>query len=105
MSAYDALGPHCTCQQHISAPCTLPQRAPLTRCARDTEDCSGYKCAAFHHWIDADHDGCTTMAGVLKTGAFITPMVSGVSDECRIGGEWHSAYDNTTSTPLICLRL
>ncbi|WP_338704082.1 HNH endonuclease family protein (plasmid) [Streptomyces sp. Q6] len=54
---------------------------------------SGYERTAFHHWVDADHDGCDTRAEVLKAEAFISPQ-SGA--RCKIsGGEWYSSYDNT----------
>ncbi|MFY7626299.1 hypothetical protein [Streptomyces soliscabiei] len=50
---------------------TLPVRDALP--VQD-ENRTGYERSKFRHWIDADHDGCTTRAEVLKAEAVTAPV-------------------------------
>ncbi|MEV6938686.1 HNH endonuclease family protein [Streptomyces sp. NPDC051132] len=71
---------------------TLPVRDALAGLPVLDEDRTGYRRAAFKHWVDADKDGCNTRAEVLKAEAVIAPE-QGV--RCRLtGGEWYSPYDD-----------
>lgn len=54
----------------------------------------GYDRDLFKHWIDADHDGCSTRAEVLLEEATTPPETTG---RCTLtGGAWHSYYDDAT---------
>lgn len=58
------------------------------------EEREGYDRSAFRHWVDADRDGCTTRAEVLKRDATTAPQQAA---RCALsGGSWHSWYDETT---------
>ncbi|MEU1129614.1 HNH endonuclease family protein [Streptomyces sp. NPDC005900] len=64
---------------------------PLAAEARD-----GYVRTAFKHWVDADHDRCTTRAEVLISESRTEPMVEGT---CKVtSGTWFSYYDGQTLT-------
>ncbi|MGW0732993.1 hypothetical protein [Streptomyces sp. NPDC002851] len=57
------------------------------------EDRTGYDRDLFRHWIDADHDGCSTRSEVLLEEAVEAPTVTG---RCTLnGGRWYSWYDDT----------
>lgn len=71
---------------------TLPVRDALAGLPVLAEDRTGYERAQFKHWIDADKDGCSTRAEVLKAEAVIAPTQGA---RCTLsGGEWHSPYDD-----------
>ncbi|WP_437097613.1 hypothetical protein [Streptomyces longwoodensis] len=52
---------------------TLPVREALTQNPVAGENRTGYERSAFKHWVDADRDGCSTRAEVLKAEAVIAP--------------------------------
>nr|WP_218124959.1 hypothetical protein [Glycomyces harbinensis] len=59
-----------------------------------SEDRTGYDRDLFHHWIDADHDGCATRQEVLIAEAVVAPTVD---EDCKVsGGSWYSYYDEVT---------
>lgn len=62
--------------------------------AREHE--AGYDRERFHHWIDADHDGCDTRHEVLLDEAVKKPRQGADCD--LTGGQWRSAYDGKTVT-------
>jgi hypothetical protein len=75
---------------------TLPLRSAVAALPVAPEDRIGYHRDAFRHWIDADRDGCTTRAEVLRDEAVDPPAVTG---RCTLsGGRWYSWYDDTYLT-------
>lgn len=71
---------------------TLPVREALTHIAVADEDRTGYQRSAFKHWVDADRDGCSTRAEVLKSEAVTAPEQG---PRCALsGGQWYSPYDD-----------
>ncbi|MEU7428596.1 HNH endonuclease family protein [Streptomyces sp. NPDC040750] len=71
---------------------TLPVRDALDQLPVRGEDRTGYVRTKFKHWIDADKDGCSTRAEVLKAEAVIAPEQGA---KCQLtGGEWYSPYDD-----------
>ncbi|WDM16520.1 HNH endonuclease [Streptomyces lavenduligriseus] len=71
---------------------TLPVRDALAALPVRDEDRTGYERTKFKHWVDADKDGCTTRAEVLKAEAVIAPEQGA---RCALtGGEWYSPYDD-----------
>uniref|UniRef100_UPI003F498340 HNH endonuclease family protein n=1 Tax=Streptomyces achromogenes TaxID=67255 RepID=UPI003F498340 len=71
---------------------TLPVREALAALPVRDEDRTGYERTKFKHWVDADKDGCTTRAEVLKAEAIIAPEQG---TRCTLtGGEWYSPYDD-----------
>ncbi|MFC5659736.1 HNH endonuclease family protein [Streptomyces nogalater] len=71
---------------------TLPVRDALAALPVRSEDRTGYERTKFKHWVDADKDGCTTRAEVLKAEAVIVPEQGA---RCALtGGEWYSPYDD-----------
>ncbi|WP_079084245.1 GmrSD restriction endonuclease domain-containing protein [Streptomyces longwoodensis] len=71
---------------------TLPVREALTHIAVADEDRTGYQRSAFKHWVDADRDGCSTRAEVLKAEAVTAPEQG---PRCALsGGQWYSPYDD-----------
>ncbi|MEU8955009.1 HNH endonuclease family protein [Streptomyces sp. NPDC048518] len=56
----------------------------------------GYVRTAFKHWVDADHDRCTTRAEVLISESRTEPVIEGT---CKVvAGRWFSYYDGQTLT-------
>lgn len=57
---------------------------------------TGYDRDLFHHWIDADGDGCSTRNEVLLEEADDAPTVG---SGCSLsGGRWYSYYDAVSQT-------
>lgn len=52
---------------------TQPLQAALKALTIKDEDRTGYQRTSFRHWVDADKDGCTTRAEVLKAEALTAP--------------------------------
>ncbi|MES4909192.1 MULTISPECIES: DUF1524 domain-containing protein [unclassified Streptomyces] len=68
---------------------TLTQAITDLPVADESRD--GYDRSKFKHWVDADHDGCSTRSEVLLAEAVEPPTVSA---GCRLsGGRWLSWYD------------
>ncbi|MFJ3673731.1 HNH endonuclease family protein [Streptomyces sp. NPDC090106] len=83
-SAHAAAGPG----DHV----VLPVRDALAALPLAREDRTGYERARFRHWIDADKDGCSTRAEVLKAEALLAPEQGA---RCALtGGRWYSPYDD-----------
>lgn len=71
---------------------TLPLRDAVAALKVADEDRTGYDRNLFHHWTDADRDGCSTRNEVLLQEAVAAPEVTG---RCTLnGGRWHSWYDD-----------
>jgi hypothetical protein len=77
-----------------AAPDTLTEGiAALPQAA---EDRTGYERTKFKHWVDADHDHCTTRSEVLISESRVAPTIEGT---CKVtAGEWFSYYDGKTIT-------
>ncbi|MGW5768735.1 HNH endonuclease family protein [Streptomyces longwoodensis] len=79
-------------QREAGQTVTLPVREALTHIAVADEDRTGYERSAFKHWVDADRDGCSTRAEVLKSEAVTAPEQG---PRCVLsGGQWYSPYDD-----------
>lgn len=60
------------------------------------EDRTGYERTKFKHWVDADHDQCTTRNEVLIAESRTAPTIEG---NCKVtAGQWFSYYDGKTLT-------
>ncbi|MGB8943567.1 MAG: HNH endonuclease family protein [Streptomyces sp.] len=71
---------------------TQPLQAALKSLTIKDEDRTGYERTSFKHWVDADKDGCTTRAEVLKAEALTAPEQG---PKCKLtGGRWYSEYDD-----------
>ncbi|MFH8485308.1 HNH endonuclease family protein [Streptomyces longisporoflavus] len=71
---------------------TKPLMAALKALPVREEDRTGYQRTAFKHWVDADKDGCSTRAEVLKAEALTAPDQGA---KCKLsGGRWYSEYDD-----------
>lgn len=74
----------------------LPLTEAIAKIPTGTEAREGYERDSFHHWIDADQDGCSTRNEVLLDEATKKP---GQGARCALdGGEWRSYYDEETVT-------
>lgn len=74
----------------------IPASASTHQLVVAEDKTTGYKRAAFKHWIDADRNGCNTRAEVLIEEAIEKPMIG---PKCKLtGGKWFSAYDGKTIT-------
>ncbi|WP_369228952.1 HNH endonuclease family protein [Streptomyces sp. R21] len=84
---------------HAAAPgdtVALPIRDALTALLVQGEDRTGYERTKFRHWIDADHNGCSTRSEVLLEEAVTAPEQGA---NCQLtGGTWYSPYDDTYFT-------
>jgi hypothetical protein len=67
----------------------------LSRLASAPEHVGGYARILFVHWIDADHDGCTTRNEILIRESRTAPRIG---TGCSVSGSWRSAYDGITTT-------
>ena len=67
----------------------------LARLETAAEHPSGYERALFVHWVDADHDGCTTRSEVLIAESRTTAQVGA---QCAVTGSWRSVYDGVITT-------
>lgn len=78
-------------------PGALDALAVLTTITVENEHRGGYKRSLFHHWIDADGNGCNTRAEVLLRDTQTPPQVDPFG--CHVqAGEWFSRYDDVTAT-------
>lgn len=81
--------------------------APLSQAVADlpvaTESRAGYSRDLFHHWVDADGDGCDTRDEVLVSEAEEAPSVG---SSCALsGGRWFSYYDGVSQTSASALDI
>ncbi|MCV2395901.1 DUF4214 domain-containing protein [Actinotalea sp. M2MS4P-6] len=79
-----------------AATATVPVASLLELLWIEPENTSAYDRSYFHHWIDANHDGCDTRQEVLKAEALngTVPVGGG----CPVtSGFWYSYYDRTTT--------
>lgn len=78
-------------QESAAGPTSV--RDLLARLPVAAESREGYERSKFKHWVDADHDGCSTRKEVLLDEATAAPdRAAG----CKLtGGVWWSYYDDT----------
>ncbi|MEU0787479.1 HNH endonuclease family protein [Streptomyces sp. NPDC006173] len=77
-----------------SEPLSMAAAVDLLPTAAESRD--GYQRASFKHWVDADHDGCSTRAEVLIDESRVQPTIE---PGCKVtAGEWFSFYDGVTVT-------
>ncbi|MFE7570672.1 HNH endonuclease family protein [Streptomyces sp. NPDC057539] len=73
-----------------------PVREALAALPVQAESRDGYERNKFRHWVDADRDGCSTRAEVLKAEAVDAPQQAA---NCVLsGGRWYSPYDDVYFT-------
>ncbi|MFF1715943.1 HNH endonuclease family protein [Streptomyces sp. NPDC058268] len=85
-------------QPAAAAPTTDPTTLAdgIAALPQAAEDRTGYERTKFKHWIDADHDRCTTRSEVLIAESRTAPTIEGT---CTVtAGEWFSYYDGKTLT-------
>ncbi|MFI5808922.1 HNH endonuclease family protein [Streptomyces sp. NPDC051561] len=71
----------------------MPLEKALAEMPVAEESRTGYERTKYKHWVDANHDGCSTRAEVLLEEAVLAPQKD---TTCKIsGGQWYSAYDNS----------
>ncbi|MEU1117432.1 MULTISPECIES: HNH endonuclease family protein [unclassified Streptomyces] len=92
--------PHAAPAAHATSAVPQPQQVSLasaiSRLPVAEESRDGYVRSAFKHWVDDDHDGCSTRAEVLISEARTDPVIKGA---CQVtGGSWFSYYDGKTVT-------
>ena len=91
-----AMTPESPTTAAASARATIKASAALKALRVRAEVTSGYSRDYFHHWIDANHNGCDTRKEVLLAEARTSPSRYG---SCSLsGGSWWSAYDGVTTT-------
>ncbi|WP_326844171.1 HNH endonuclease family protein (plasmid) [Streptomyces sp. NBC_01558] len=74
----------------------LPMAAAVDLLPTAAESRDGYQRTSFKHWVDADHDGCTTRAEVLIAESRVQPTIE---PGCKVtAGQWYSFYDGVTVT-------
>ncbi|MEV0604667.1 HNH endonuclease family protein [Streptomyces sp. NPDC050315] len=79
---------------HLRESMTLAAGVEALPLAAERRD--GYQRTSFKHWVDEDHDGCSTRSEVLIAESRV-PAETGSS--CKIlSGEWFSYYDQQTVT-------
>lgn len=75
-----------------SAPLSMAAAVDLLPTAVESRD--GYQRTSFKHWVDADHDGCSTRAEVLISESRVQPTIE---SGCKVtAGQWFSFYDGVT---------
>ncbi|WP_069885941.1 HNH endonuclease family protein [Streptomyces luteocolor] len=85
---------------HAAPPAPAPHRLALTDAIKAlplaAESREGYQRTSFKHWIDEDHDRCSTRAEVLIAESRTEPVIEA---RCKvISGTWFSYYDGQTAT-------
>lgn len=61
-------------QAQESAAGPVSVRELIARLPVSAESREGYQRSSFRHWIDADHDGCSTRAEVLLDEVVVAPV-------------------------------
>lgn len=75
---------------------SLPMAAAVDLLPTAAESRDGYQRTGFKHWVDADHDGCSTRAEVLIAESRVQPTIE---PGCKVtAGQWYSFYDGVTVT-------
>ncbi|GAA0346331.1 hypothetical protein GCM10010319_23460 [Streptomyces blastmyceticus] len=64
---------------------SLPLRSTVAALPAADEEGTGYDRGSFRHWIDADHDGCTTRSKVVPEEAVGRPSPAGAPSTAAAG--------------------